>query len=133
MQTSNKGFTIDELSLSILDQFLPPPPKEEEINLQTDSDLYIRREIPVDVFTTIRKRVKIHPGVCVECGLDLVELAHKQNRLFTQYWDELNPEQQETFKQVVAVHKQKAHTDSEKLITKGRPTQWLSGRDLGRK
>lgn len=118
--------TLDTLSI-FDDIFIPPP---EEPKQPSDGKQYIINEKRIDKLTVKRTRVEITPAVCDTCGLDLLAVAHKQNKVATKEYNELPDDYKVIFTQVVARHKAQLHSESEKLIVSQKPKQWLSGRGV---
>ena len=90
-------------------------------------DLYVIRSTRIDSNNTLRRRVRIHPGVCPQCGIDFV--AGNEHRLSSDTFDELTNDEKIAMQDLVAEHRRRRHTTAELPIVSGSeiPKEWLGG------
>lgn len=79
----------------------------------------------VDKFNTIRKRVELHPAICLECGEDMLQLNNVEGP-----FEDLPATQQQAMKECLEDHKAKAHTRAAKLVIE---EEEIAGAWLGEK
>jgi len=93
--------------------------------------LYERSNPFNDKFTVVRKRVKLTPAVCDECGRDMCEINHRAGQLSSAEYDALSPEEQRLVRVALEKHKERFHTDSSGRVIKATdaPTSFLRARD----
>lgn len=93
--------------------------------------LYERSNPFNDKFTVVRKRVKLTPAVCEECGRDMCEINHRAGQLSSADYDALTPEEQHLVRVALQKHKERFHTEiSSRVITASEaPTSYLKARD----
>ena len=90
------------------------PTRQERLNLEAelkakeeeedDNVRFVMREVVVDKFTTLRKRIKVGPATCDECGFDVIET----NKL--PEWDNLAEIDKSRVVQTLKLHKEKIHS-----------------------
>lgn len=122
-----QSFLQKDFSLDSLIADLPQQPEEEKPK-DPNEPQYIIYSQQIDTKTIKRTRNLLTPAVCNVCGLDLVKLAHSQNKVSTTKYSELRPDIQKILSEGVILHKQKQHSTAESLIVgeSDLPKRWLT-------
>jgi hypothetical protein len=72
--------------------------------LEAGKKVFITKELPLDRFTIIRKRVEYKPSMCELCALDLAELNNLKP------WEDADEEGRKLLASLVEEHKLQIHT-----------------------
>lgn len=103
-------FSLDSLLADLPDQ------EEKKKPIDPNEPRYIVYSQQIDTKTIKRTRNRITPAVCDICGLDLVQLAFRQNKVVSPKFEEIPKNIQTILSEGVKLHKQQVHSSADSLI-----------------